>query len=143
MHFKPIHLLKFTATGSCIFFLCIKRKFMFPWPWAMSLRSYIFVQSCFKMIKAILIMISLWEKSPMIRTILFFFKHLKIFNWNVVSLQCCLSFRYTAKWFSYTYIYSFSDSFNYRLLQDIEYSSLCDTVGPCCLSILYLVVCIC
>ena len=27
--------------------------------------------------------------------------------------------------------------FHYRLLQDIEYSSLCYTVGPCCLSFLF------
>ena len=33
--------------------------------------------------------------------------------------------------------------FHYRLLQDIDYSSLCYTVGPCCLPILYIVVCIC
>ena len=33
--------------------------------------------------------------------------------------------------------------FHYRLLQDIENSSLSYTVGPCCLSILYTVVCIC
>ena len=33
--------------------------------------------------------------------------------------------------------------FHYRLLQDIEYSSLCCTVGPGCLSILYIVVCTC
>ena len=33
--------------------------------------------------------------------------------------------------------------FHYRLLQGIEYSSLCYTVGPCCLSILYIVVYIC
>ena len=33
--------------------------------------------------------------------------------------------------------------FHYRLLQDTEYSSLCYTVGPCCLCILYIVVCIC
>ena len=32
--------------------------------------------------------------------------------------------------------------FHYRLLQDIEYSSLCCTVGPYGLSILYIVVCI-
>ena len=30
----------------------------------------------------------------------------------------------------YTYIYSFSDSFPYQLLQNTEYSSLCYTVGP-------------
>ena len=33
--------------------------------------------------------------------------------------------------------------FYYGLLQDVEYSSLGHTVGPCCLSILYVVVCIC
>ena len=33
--------------------------------------------------------------------------------------------------------------FHYGLLQDIEYSSLCYTVGPCWLSLLNIVVCIC
>ena len=33
--------------------------------------------------------------------------------------------------------------FHCGLLQDIEYSSLCYAVGPCCLSILYTIVCIC
>ena len=46
-------------------------------------------------------------------------------------------------WFSYTYMYSFSHSFFYGLSQDIEYSSLCYIVGPCCLSILYITACIC
>ena len=32
-------------------------------------------------------------------------------------------------------------SLHYRLLQDIEYSSLYCAVGPCCLVILYIVVC--
>ena len=32
--------------------------------------------------------------------------------------------------------------FHCRLLYDIEYSSLCYTVGPCCLPVLYMVVCI-
>ena len=35
------------------------------------------------------------------------------------------------------------EALHYGLLQDIEYSSLCCTVGPCCVSILYIVVCIC
>ena len=44
----------------------------------------------------------------------------------------------------YIYIYIlFQTLFHYRLLQDIEYSSPCYTVGPCCLSVLYIVVCIC
>ena len=33
--------------------------------------------------------------------------------------------------------------FHYRLLQSIEYSSLCHTVDPCCLSILYTLVYLC
>ena len=33
--------------------------------------------------------------------------------------------------------------FHCGLSQDIEYSSLCYTIGPCCLSILHIVVCIC
>ena len=33
--------------------------------------------------------------------------------------------------------------FYYGLPQDIEYSSLCYIVGPCYLSVLYIVVCIC
>ena len=32
--------------------------------------------------------------------------------------------------------------FHYGLSQDTEYSSLCYTVGPCGLSILYVIVCI-
>ena len=44
---------------------------------------------------------------------------------------------------THTYIYFFQILFPYRLLQNIEYSSLCYTVGPCWLSILYIVVHIC
>ena len=40
----------------------------------------------------------------------------------------------------YIHICSFQMLFHYRLLQDIEYSSLCYTVGLCCLSIFYIVV---
>ena len=41
------------------------------------------------------------------------------------------------------YIYKYRHSFClHRLLHAIEYSSLCYTVGPCWLSILYIVVCI-
>ena len=46
------------------------------------------------------------------------------------------------------YVYNiyilFQMLFHYiKLLQDIEYSCLCQTVGPCCLSVLYIAVCIC
>ena len=33
--------------------------------------------------------------------------------------------------------------FHYGLLQDSEYISLCYTLGPCCLSILHTIVCMC
>ena len=42
---------------------------------------------------------------------------------------------------THTYIYIlFQILSHYRLLQDIEYSSLYYIVGPCCLSVLYIVV---
>ena len=53
-------------------------------------------------------------------------------------------FRYTPKWFRYINMcvcvcvcMLFQIIFHNRLFQEIEYSSLCYTVGPCCLSILY------
>ena len=66
---------------------------------------------------------------------------IRLSTWSVVDLQRCVSFWYTAKWFSYTYVV-FQILFSYRLLQDVEYSSLCYTLGPC-LSVLCIVVCIC
>ena len=39
-------------------------------------------------------------------------------------------------------VISFQTLFHYRLLQDTEYSSLCYIAGPCCLSSLYIVICI-
>jgi len=40
--------------------------------------------------------------------------------------------------YTHTHIYIlFQILFHYRLLQDTEYSSLCYTVGPYCLSILF------
>ena len=53
---------------------------------------------------------------------------------HIVDVQCCFSFRCTAKWFSYTYIYICFLSkilFHYNLSQDIEYSSLCYTFLLC------------
>ena len=40
-------------------------------------------------------------------------------------------------------IYYFHILFYYDLLQDIEYRSLCYAVGPCCLSIVCIPICIC
>ena len=44
---------------------------------------------------------------------------------------------------SVIYMYFFQIIFHYRLLQDIEYCSLCCTVNLCHLSILYAIVCLC
>ena len=69
-----------------------------------------------------------------------------LFFWSIVDLQRCASLCCTAKWLSYThrdilfiYIYTL---FHYGLSQEIGYSSLCYTVGRCCLSILNVIVCI-
>ena len=71
-------------------------------------------------------------------------------NWSIVNFQCCVSFSWIAKWFSYIYIFYicvwihlFQILFPYRLLQNIECSSLCYKVGPCWISIWYIVVWIC
>ena len=52
------------------------------------------------------------------------------FYWSIVDLQCFVSFRGIAQWFSYRYTYGlFQILFPYRLSQDTEYSSLCNIVG--------------
>ena len=64
-----------------------------------------------------------------------------IFYWSIVDLHYCVNFCCTAKWLSYTHIYIlFYILFHYGLSQDIEYSSLCYTGGPCCLAILYVAI---
>ena len=51
--------------------------------------------------------------------------------------------RFFTSWATREYIYIlFYILFHYGLLQDIEYGSLCYIVGLCCLSILYVIVCI-
>ena len=64
------------------------------------------------------------------------------FYGNIVDLQYCIHFRYTVQWYSYICLFTcimYSILFHYRSLQDIDYISLCYTVGPCWLSVL----CIC
>jgi len=59
-----------------------------------------------------------------------FFK--KSVYWHLVDLQCCVNFCCIAKWVHYTYIcILFHILFHYGLSQNIEYSSVCYTVGPC------------
>ena len=66
-------------------------------------------------------------------------------NWSIVDLQCFVNFCCTAVIQLYIYIYIhiiFYILFHYGLSQDTKYSSLCYTVGPCCLTILYVIICI-
>ena len=58
--------------------------------------------------------------------------------YNVVFNFCC-----TVKWLIIHIYILFHILFHCSLLHDIEYSSLCYTVGPCCYSIQYIIVCIC
>ena len=67
-------------------------------------------------------------------------KRILFFNWSMVDLQYCY-FQVYSKVIQ-LYIYFFPILFPYRLLQDIEYSSLCYTVNSCCLSNLYIWRCI-
>ena len=52
----------------------------------------------------------------------FYLNFIFILHWSIVDLQCCVSFRCTAKWVSClcAYIHSFPDFFPYTLLQNIE-----------------------
>ena len=65
------------------------------------------------------------------------------FFWSIVDLQCCANLCHTAVWLGYTHTdILFLYSFSFGLSQETGYSSQCYTVGPCCLSILNIIVCI-
>ena len=61
---------------------------------------------------------------------------------KIVYLQCFVNFCGTAEWFSYTCEYVFFNIlFHFSLPQDFEHISLCCTVGPWCLPLLYVIAC--
>ena len=67
---------------------------------------------------------------------------------SIVDLQCCANLYCTAKKLSHTqththihtrtHTHAYIYSFHYALSQDIVFSSVCYTLGPCYLSILYI-----
>ena len=58
-------------------------------------------------------------------------------NSNIFDLQCCVSFSAVIHG-KVSQLYIFQILFHFRLLQDIKCSSVCHTVGPCWLSILFI-----
>ena len=64
-------------------------------------------------------------------------------NLLVSGVQQSNSIIYYVYVYMCVYIYSFSESLPFKLLQDIKYSSLCYIVNPCWLFILYIIMCIC
>ena len=64
-------------------------------------------------------------------------QELLFFCWSIVDLQYQASLCCIARWLSYIHIYVFINIlFHCGLPRDSEYTSLCSTLGPCCLSIL-------
>ena len=61
------------------------------------------------------------------------------FYWSIVDLQRCTNLCCTAKWLSFIDILLYI-LFHDGLSWDIEYNSLCYSVGPCWLSILNVIV---
>ena len=68
------------------------------------------LKNCLKVVWPIVVVFKL-----SVQAFCFVFNLILILYWTIVHLQCCISFRHTAKWLSYTYmyIYSFSDFFPY------------------------------
>ena len=61
----------------------------------------------------------------MLIALIIFLNLIFILYWSIVDLQCCISFRHTAKWFSYTYTYTYS--FPIKLITEywVEFPVLC------------------
>ena len=62
------------------------------------------------------------------------------FNWSIVGLQCCASFKCTANWFSYTYIYVyfFPGSSSLESIKDFPFLKLNPNLGHFRKSAIYL-----
>ena len=54
-----------------------------------------------------------WDPWPNMNSFLFF----NLLYWSIVNLQCCVSSRWIAKWFSYTRVYMYLSICIYILIQ--------------------------
>ena len=74
------------------------------------------------------------------------FLQFKKIYWSIADLQCCSFLLYSNAIQLYTHTHTHTHIYiyiyilyhillHYGLSQDVEYSTLCCTVGPCCLSI--------
>ena len=80
-----------------------------------------------------------WE--PLIYNIFFKKIFLLKYSWFTKLWQSLL-YSTVTQWYTYRHSF-FYILFHYSLSKDIDYSSLCYTVGPYCLLILNMIVCIC
>ena len=72
--------------------------------------------------------LSAWTRPPMGLSLNFFLSFFFL-NWSIVDLQYCVSFRCTAKWFSYSYICIYLYSF-FQFFSIIVYYKILNIV-PC------------
>ena len=110
-----------------------------------------FKYSCYKVPACPSRWLGRWSKYPCLQengltipSFLFFFNLIFILCWGIIDLQFCVSFCHTAKCYTYMCVctHSFSDSFLIWVITEYWVAFPVYTVGPCWLSILYMVVCI-
>ena len=97
------------------FFTCVLRRGWQSWAWKPGPLPP--SQQCFPLATVVSLPGSIRRASSMGKASLHFFIN---FYWSLVGLQCCVSFRRTAKCISYTYTYirSFLDSLPIEVITD-------------------------
>ena len=70
------------------------------------------------------------SKDPNLGTLFLAYKVFVLVCWSIVGLQCCISFRCTAKWFSYSYIHSFLRFFSHIGSVQFSCSFVFDSLWP-------------